>query len=70
MSTIEEVQATVVELRDVITEVDTKLDEVKARIDVLVAGSVTQEQIDALKVSVDATKEAASKVLSEATDLA
>lgn len=64
MNTIEEVNAVVLEMkqnqlvtRDILASVDAKLDEIRAFIQSLQVGSpVTQEQLDALFVAVDAAK--------------
>lgn len=76
MSTIEEVNATVAELAEtqVVTQgllatLDAKLDEIRAFIDGLQVGHpVTQEQLDALCVAIDAAKAVAvqNKVATEA----
>lgn len=71
MSTIEEVQQNVAELTTTIHNIDLKLDEVRARINELVAGQpVTQEQLDALNEALAAVKDSASAVLTETTELA
>lgn len=71
MSTIEEVQLNVAELTTTINNIDLKLDEVRARINELVAGQpVTQEQLDALNLALASVKDSASAVLTETTELA
>lgn len=71
MATMQEIVDGVANIQTVIQNIDLKLDEVKARIDKLVAGSVvTQQQIDELAATVNAAKTAASAVLTEATGLA
>lgn len=70
MASITDIQNSISDLMTTLVAIDTKLDEVKAKIDALVAGAVTQEQIDALSASVDGVKEEAAKVLTESTDLA
>ena len=71
MSTLNDITSSVSEILTTLAALDLKLDDVKAKIDLLVVGTpVTQEQIDALAASLDAVKAQASKVLTESTELA
>lgn len=66
MATIEEVKSAVTELTSTLEAVDLKLDEVKAFILALQAGSVvSQEQLDELAGLVLSAKEKASAALAE-----
>jgi len=71
MSTAQEIIDGVADLKTVIESVDLKLDEVKAKIDALAAGSVvSQAQLDEIGAALSEAKSAASSVLSEAGELA
>lgn len=71
MASIQEVIDGVANIQNVIQAIDLKLDEVKARIDNLSAGSVvTQQQLDELAATIAAAKESAASVLTEASGLA
>ena len=71
MSTIEEIQNKVNDLTLTIGSIDLKLDEVRARINDLVAGQpVTQDQLDALNAALSVAKDSASAVLTETSELA
>ncbi|MBX9582443.1 MAG: hypothetical protein K2X87_19235 [Gemmataceae bacterium] len=71
MSTLSDLQSSISALSDTILAIDTKLDEVRSRIEALVVGApVSQEQLDALNASLEAVKSAAAAVLTEADDLA
>lgn len=70
MATLEEVTTEVANLTSTIASIDSKLDEVRAFILSLSAGTVvTQEQLDALAASITAAKNAAGAVLTEADAL-
>lgn len=67
MATIEEVNAKVLELNSVVAAIDLKLDDVRAFVAQLQAGSVvTQEQLDQLAAALDGVKASADSVLAEA----
>lgn len=71
MATLNEITEGLTTILSTIQTMDSKLDEVKAKIDGLEVGSpVSQEQLDALAASVDEVKAAAAKVLTETDDLA
>ncbi len=70
MATISEVQEQVATLTSTISNIDTKLDEIRTFIQGLQGGSVvTQEQLDALSSALEAAKSSASSALSEADAL-
>ena len=67
MTTIDEINAKVLELNTVVAAIDSKLDEVRAFVATLQGGSVvTQEQLDQLAAALDGVKASAESVLAEA----
>lgn len=70
MATIIELTEKVTALTAGLTAINLKLDAVKAKIDALVAGQVSQEQIDALDASLSAAQDEATQVLAESEELA
>lgn len=69
MSTIEEVKTLALDVVAALEATDAKLDEIKTFIETLKAGSVTQEQIDALGVILTSAKDKAAAGLAEADAL-
>lgn len=69
MATFEEVKAGVESAVSSLAALDLKLDEVKAKIDSLSAGVVSQEQLDELAALVNSAKDSSAAVFAEASAL-
>ena len=69
MATLEDVKTGLQGVMENVTGVDLKLDEIKAKIDSLVAGQVSQEQIDEINSLVQFAKQSTSNILKEAGEM-
>lgn len=68
MATLVEIVDGLNTVLDTVQAVDLKLDDIRALIAQLQAGTVSQEQIDALALKVNEIKVATAKVLTEANE--